>query len=422
LILILLAGAVWASDATVVVWGASVADTPGGKTVARLPAGVLVTEEKRENGYSRVSFRGIKGWTRQDNLRVYDGRLDDMRERTVLAQGIPSEGGKYYIYYWVDGKIRKYSVADRFAEAAQRCAPVSEIRFSPRSDMLLLEGVTTNGGAAHHLALFQFPTGKTTLLASFPEGDNAIEGTMFSKNGAYLAVIFRASEQRSLAVYRTDTGDYVGGVKDISGAAWSSQNLVLYDRSRIWIVPALDKSGLADYSWTKESHLTNIREEWLNDGELQISANPEDVAIASTSGVFRIQLSTRQVIRTQYKGLLVSDDGALNFSLRGGVPSLRLTASDQPFEEYSGAEPKSEFLRFCGTNFIAKKKYDKLDSLFLVNSKGEEVYRYRSIDQAEAASDNGILAEQETDKDISLIVIEDPWKGQFYVILDKEGK
>ena len=99
------------------------------------------------------------------------------------------------------------------------------------------------------------------------------------------------------------------------------------------------------------------------------------------------------------------------------IPNL-----EHDLEIFRGASPEAIFEAFADSNIVGRAKYEKIDTLFLYSDSGEVIYRYKAIDDPMAVGETGIAAEVSSEKDLTILSIEDPNKEEFFYIFEKGGK
>ena len=402
---------------TVISWDAQLYSDMGlNNKLTNLPPASVVTIEKIDNTVCKVSYKNIKGFMKIRNLSIYKGLFSNIGPKTVISPDIFKENGKWYLYYYHNGKINKLNVNERFVENSQKLEEIYAIYSSHHNDLLVLEGITTNNQETHHYMVYNFNSGKSSYIGSFPEDNIKITGIGFPDNASYLSLKMDVEGNHFVAIYKTDNGEAIAFAKDTLNVNWLGQSVLLNNNRFLWYYGISDSIANMDISYSKEFDITRIKSEWLRNGSLESAVRDDEYFINTPQGVIKFDISTKETSKTPFKSLLWNHDKNLNYYLKNDSVYLKDLKVNTLLNEFCGQDPKVDFIEFCQTNFIGKKKYDKIDSLFLFSMNGQEVYRYCSIDNPSSISEIGILAELNIEKNLSLITIENPHTGQFYFI------
>lgn len=422
LVLVLfLAGPLFAAEATVSSWDATVVRKPGSdKIVGTLVPGMVVNAGKKLSGYTKISFKNINGWVPSGSLTAIGEQFSNVKNVPVLSGKIVSENGKEFLFYYHNGRIVKYNVTERLQDSSQNVKEIEAIYPSTRSDLFLLEGTVRNGEETRNYRLFYYSSGKTLNVGSFPGYRVSLETFQFSANSDYLAAVYLVDGQYITCVYNTGSGELVAYARRAKRANWINNSLlVLNNNDRFW---TMDMGGLSDpdISYRADRLLVWAPESWKVSGEVESRVIDGVFYVQTRKGVYELDIQTRKTKWTPYRSLLLNPAKTLNFYFSDDTKQLRDMRNNSVMKMFSGKSPQVDFIAFAQTNIIGRTKYEKIDTLFLYGPDGKEIYRYRSIDEPEAFGDSGVLADIALDKNLMLLTVEDPWKKQFYLILEKE--
>lgn len=421
LLLFFLAGALYSAEATVSSWDAVVVKKPGSeKTVGVLVPGMIVNTGKKQGGYTKISYRNISGWVPSGSLTMFDELFSNVKSVPVLSRKIVNENGKDFLFYYHNGKIVKYNVTEKLQDSSQNVKEIVGIYPSARNDLFFLEGTIRNGNEINQYRLFYFSSGKTLNVGSFPGYRVSMETFQFSANSDYLAVVYIVEGQYIACVYNTGSGELIAYAKRAKRVNWINNSLlVLNNNDRFW---TMDVSGLADpdIGYRADRLLIWAPESWQISGEVESSVMDGTLYVQTPKGVYELDVQTRKTKWTPYRSLMLNPNRTLNFYFNESSKQLRDLRDSSILKNFSGSNPRIDFIAFAQTNIIGRTKYEKIDTLFLYGPDGKEIYRYRSIDEPEAFGDSGVLADIAQDKGLMLLTVEDPWKKQFYLIMEKE--
>jgi hypothetical protein len=386
-----------------------------------LPPGSEVTVSKISGGFIQVSYNGIPGWVRRDNLAVYSGTLSDIKSRPGLSKKIIRENGKDYLFFHNRDKLIKYNITDRTEEVSQEVPDFQELYPAQRNGLFILKGISTNGPEADNIAAFDISTGKSVYLGSFREDSFVISDIKFSDDGAFAGILFTVYGQRIICIYRTDSGEFCGYASNAYDFNWKNSILVLNDNRNFW---AFDMSAPVKdtLNFSKDNLLIHVKPEWLKGGFLKASIRNDILYIDSRQGVLSYDFNLKTLQVTPLRGLVFNDDMSLNYYLEGDRADVYNFKLKHDVEIFRGSAPEAVFEAFADSNIIGRAKYEKIETLYLYSDSGEVIYRYKAIDDLMAVGETGIAAEVNSEKDLTILSIEDPNKEEFFYIFEKGGK
>lgn len=424
LVLAFSSGRFYALPATVNSWNARMEiENPQkkGGFLTLLP-GTAVQTDKSGVAFFHISYNGFSGWIRKDYLTVYNGSLSDIGSKPFLSKKIIREEGKDYLFLFNKGKLVKYNITDRAEDISQNVGDLGEIYQSPRNTLFLLKGISTNNSIVDNLELFDIASGKTLFIGSFREDTFEISGIKFSAGADFLGILFSVRGRQLLCIYRTDSGAMCTYSTDASGFNWRGSLLVLNDNKNFWAydfsAPIADNN--ADY---KEGNLLfKIRPEWEKAALLKSDIRNDILYIDARAVVLSYDFNLKTVSATPLKSLKFSDDMNLDYYFINDRAYLYNFRLGRDIGIFGGSQPEMSFEAFAVSNIIGRGKYDKIDTLFLYSDTGELIYRYKGIDDPMAIGDTGIIAEIDTEKDLTILSIEDPVKQEFFYVFDRGGK
>lgn len=395
-------------------------DAAGRELITNLMPGSIVSVEKVQGTVCRIQYRGQKGFIRTAQLAFYDRLFSNIENRVLLSSRFIYENNAWHVFYYKPGKLVKFNTVNRSVADSRKLENLSEIHPSPRNDLFLLEGVVTNGGrATHHFALYYFQSGRMLYIGGFDEETVKITAITFSPAANYVALTFRADGEYYSSVYRTDNGERIAVARKASGASWLGQTLVLSDTASFWAASITDMSLDTDISWRRESELVKVKPEWISAGKVDSAVVKDILLVDAPSGSLRIDPAERKILTTPYRGLLLNDDLSLNYDMRGESAWLKNLAQNRLLPGFQGGNPEIDFVAFSGTNIIGKRRYEKVDTLFLYSPEGKELYRYKAIDAPMAMAPNGYIAEISTDRNMLLLSVEDPVTGRLMFYMEE---
>ena len=414
------AGAVHSFDATVSSWDTAAVRKPGSdKVVGKLVPGMVVSAGKKQGGYTKVSYRNINGWVPTSCLTPVGELFSNVKSVPVLSRKIINENGKDFLFYYNNGRIVKYNATENLQDSAQNVKEITAIYPSTRNDLFLLEGVVRDGDDVRNYRLYHFSSGKSVNVGSFPAYRVSLETFQFSANGDYLASVYLVDGQYIACVYNTGSGELVAYAKRAKRVNWINNTLlVMNNNDRFW---TMDMGGLSDQDigYREDRLLVWAPASWQIAGEIESRVIGGVFYVQTQKGVFELDVQSRKTRWTNFTSLILNPERTLNFSFSGDSKKLRNLKDHVNLKDFTGSSPKNEFISFAGTNVIGRAKYEKIDTLFLYGPDGKELYRYRSIDEPEAFGDSGVLADIAQDRNLMLLTVEDPWKKQFHLVMEK---
>lgn len=409
-------------NATVIKWDTRFMDAAGGsKAKLLLGPGMVVTVDKTGGEYSLVNYNGDKGWVKTRNIASYISQNPSVKSKPLLSGKIFQENDNDYLFYYKDNRLYKLNATDRVVESSQKIKDITDIYPSTRNGLFLLEGVTTNSaeGAVHHLHSYEFTTGKTAYIGSFPERNVSIESVEFIKNSEYVAVILMVDDRRIACLYRMDNGELMAYSPDTMHVTYLNGLILLNNRKYFWYYEFSSSEAPVNIGFDKNRKIVDVKSSWIISGVVDSKSIDNEFLISTKAGVISLDLRSKKSEQTPYKSLLFNQNKTLNFYVRGEYAYLKNLKTDQFLSDFQGVEPKVNFVAFAKNNIICRAKYERLDTLFLYNDQGNEIYRYKAIDEPMAINDDGLLAELNFDKDLLVITLENPIKKEFYFIFDK---
>ena len=413
----------FAQEATVNTWSLVITTAPGGgNALFYLLPGMVVNIESAQDYYYKVSYKNIKGWIKKSGLVLWDNNFSNTKGRSQLSKKIFQENGKNYLYYYKNEKFIKYNITDRAIDSTQKLPKdLDSITPTPRNDLFLLQGTTaTNGNPVHHYMIFNFSSGKVTYLFGLQEYFMGIESFQFSENGDYLSVLFYTDRGYLCCLYRTSDGEMADYATRVRGAYWVGNTLVLNSTEYLWTINPGNSYPNMNIGFTKDKMLMPLKSYWLISERIEAKVLDQLLYINTYNGVITLDIKTKEIKQTPYLGLNLSQDKNLNFFTRKEAAYLKNTTNNHYFPDFQGTEPKIEFIGFSRNNIIGRTKYEKIETIFLYDEDGKELYRYKAIDEPMAVSEDGILADINSEKDLNVITIEDPNKQEFFFVFDKE--
>ncbi len=387
-----------------------------------LPPGTVVQIDRSAVGFFHIIYNGISGWIRKDHLAVYDGVLSDLQPKPFLSKKIIRENGKDYLFLFKKGKLIKYNITDRIEEVSQNVPDFQEIYPSSRGNLFLLRGVSTNRAILNNLELYDFLSGKSAYVGSFRDSTFEISDIKFSEDANFVGILFIISGHHIICIYRTDSGAFYTYSTDALQFNWKNSLLVLNDNRYFWAYDLSSPLKELKVNFNKDNLLIKIRPEWGLGNYLKSVVRDDSLYIATRQGIVAFDLNLKTLRKTPFKGLIFNNDMNLNYYFeneRGRMYNFRLR---HDIGIFSGAQPEAVFEAFTESNIIGRAKYEKIDTLFLYSDNGDAVYRYKAVDNPMAFGDTGITAEINTEKDLTILSIEDPDKGEFFYIFDRGGK
>lgn len=421
LLLTFLADGVFAAVATVTSWDATVVRKPGSdKIIGTFVPGTVVNAGKRSSGYTKVSYKNVSGWVPSGSVTATGELFSNVKSVPTLSSRIINENGKDFLFYYHNGKVVKYNVTERLQDSAQNAKELVALYPSTKSDLFLLEGIVRNGEETHHYQLFYFSSGKTLGIGSFPSYRVSLETFQFSADSDYLAAVYLVDGQYITCVYNTGSGEMVAYAKRAKRANWINNSLlVLNNNDRFW---TMDMGGLSDpdIGYRADRLLVWAPESWRISGEVESRVIGGVLYVQTRKGVYELDVRTRKTRWTPYRSLMLNPAKTLNFYFSDNTKQLRDLRNNTVMKAFSGTAPQIDFIAFAQTNIIGRTKFERIDTLFLYGPDGKELYRYRSIDEPEAFGESGVLADIAKDKNLMLLTVEDPWKKQFTLIMEKE--
>jgi hypothetical protein len=352
---------------------------------------------------------------------LFNGGLSDIKPGPGLSKKIIRENGKDYLFFHNRGKLIKYNITDRAEEISQDVPDFQEFYQAHRNGLFLLKGVSTNSPEVDNLAVFDISTGKAVYIGSFREDSFVISDVKFSDDGNFVGILFIVNGQRIICVYRTDSGVFCGYASNAYDFNWKNSLIILNDNRNFW---AYDLSSPVKdtLNFSKDSLLLQVKPEWLKGGFLKAAIRNDMIFIDSRQGVLQYDFNLKTLHGTQLRGLAFNDDMNLNYYLEGDRANVYNFRLRHDLENFRGSSPEVIFESFAGSNIIGRAKYEKIDTLFLYTDTGDVIYRYKAVDDPMAAGDTGIAAEVSSEKDLTILSIEDPNKEEFFYIFDKGGR
>lgn len=412
-----LAAAGYALDATVNGWDVPVTGKPGGTAVAgTLSPCTIVSVEQVSGSWARIRSGDLRGWVRTRDIVITEKLFSNLKTPGVVSGKIEFENGKHYLYYASSGKLVRYNVTDRLAESSRPVGDVSSIMASRNGDQFVLEGVLRNGEEIRNYVVCQYSSGRIVTLGSFSGSRVLMEDAKFSGSGRHLAVLYAVDGLYYICVYATDSGAIVASSRRGRQINWVGDVLVMNNTEYFWTADAGAGFPDRDIGYKPDRLLVKVRPDWVVNGRVESRVLDDRVLIRAPGGVLSVTLSDKAAGKTDYRGILLNPEQSLEY----GPGGVRNRKTGQPLRVFSGNPPQAEFIAFASTNVIGRSRFEKISTVFLYSENGAEIYRYRSVDEPAAVSDSGILADLSTDKDLMVLSVEDPWKKEFFLIVEKE--
>jgi hypothetical protein len=416
-IIIVGANTAFTLQATVNSWNALLeTDREGGRSIILMP-GTVVDSDKTVEGYLHVSYEGKTGWVRKERMSIYENIFSNEKSRPLLFRKILRENDKDFLFYHMDGKLVKYNITDRLLDIEQRVPDFQEM-YGSSNGLFLIKGIVTNGDTVDNLEIFDIKTGKSAYIGSFKESMVYTGSVKFSGDGSYVSVIYLISGKRILCVYKTSSGVMTAYTTEALDSNWRNSLLIISDYSDFWTIDLTSppQDGKLDYN---PGNLLFSVKPGIQSRFLKSEIVNGDLYADTGKGVLKYDFLDKSVTQTMLKSLNFNRDLSLNYYQAGGRIILHNFKLGHDLYEFCGKEPEVDFVFFTDSGIIGRAKYEKIDTIFLYSVNGGSIYRYKAIDDPAACGDNGILAEIDQERDISILTVEDPEKQEFFYILGK---
>jgi hypothetical protein len=393
------------------------------KIITTLVPAMVVNIQKMNHDYTKISYKGFQGWAKTKNLTFYENIFSNIKNKVALSEKIFQDKGKYYLVYYKDGRLNKYNISERIIESYQNIREMESVYPSPDNDLFLIEGIATNDTETRNFQIYRFSSGQSTYLGSFPKNRFNLQGFQFSLDAQYIAFVFLVDDIYLTCLYKADNGELIGYARGAYGINWAGRQFLLNNSKVFWAYDPGSSIPNLDMNYSEDKLFIKASQNWLRDGQIESKIEGEKLYVNAQNGVLEIDLKTRAIAKTPFKSLVFNQTKILNFYVQNSVSYLKNVKKNQSYSEFQGAEPSADFVSFSSSNILARKKYEKIDTLFLYDEEGKEIYRYRSIDEPMAKNENGVLAEAIFEKDVVVIAIESPEKGgDFHFIFQKGQK
>ncbi len=412
---------VFPSVATVQSFNANIYENPGyGKILFSLMPGMVVNIENKDGFYSKVSYKKFDGWVLSRDLQVYDNLFSNVKSKVLITKNIFQEKDRNFLIYYNKGKLIKYNLNDRLVENFQKIKDLDSIYSSPKNDIFLLEGVTTNGIEVHNFEVYNFSSGKSVYIGSLAGNLIKLESVHFSEDSENLCLILRIGGSYYTVLYKSDSGELQAFAKNSHWVNWSGNLLVMNNNDYFWYFNVESAITNMDVGYQPDRVIVKIKQDWRQSAEIESSIISNNLYILTKNGVLALDLNTKEMTVTPFRSLIFNNSRTINFYTHNESAVLKNLTGNNIYPEFSGREPKIEFVSFLGKGIIGRTKIDKIETLILYSGEGKELYRYKAVDDPDAESSGGIMVQLNNDKDMSIINVEDPEKGRFYLIRDKE--
>lgn len=416
LVLLMLASVpVFGLEATVDSWGAALTEEAGGgKKLMTLTPGQTVRLEKRAGDNYRVTADGVRGYVNGRFITPNPQIFSNVWGRVIVAPLITQESGRDFLYYCRKDRMVRYNLTDRLADGSQNIRGVSSIAAMHPSGLMVVEGIVTNGDSEiHTYQFFSYSTGKSALFGAFPDGVVQIDEVVFSDDGSFAVIEMRVNGERILQFYRTDNGERIAYSTKARQAALFSGRIFLIGPDNVWAVSYSDAVRIRDINYRKEFSLSG----WKKQPVYGVRNAGGELLVRALGGVYRLQ-GDAAFEKTPDQAYVFNSSRTVGYSSIGGVDRIWKLDGSMMLDAFSGNSPRIEFLDFKGPNLLGRAKYERIDTLFLYNDAGKEIYRYKTIDEPDAESGNGILAEVMIDRNWCWIAVEDPQNQAFFYITE----
>jgi hypothetical protein len=390
----------------------------GGDTVEVLQLGAKINIIREGNISYLVSYERTRGWIKKSSVVQYPQRFSNVDKMSGISSKIYFENGNYYLPVFHNERLHKLNVDTLEIEASQRIDNIVSIYPSPNNEVFLINGVFNEEGIIHNFAIYNFINGRTTFLGSFAEDKLILEKVSFSADASHVAIRFRKGQAPYLAVFSVDNGKLVAFDKQSDTSAWYNNSLIMNNNSHFWKYDFKTLSdAVTDISYTKEREILPVRRDWVVGNTVESEIFGSELYINAQRGVVALNLDNLQISSTPFQSLNIDVSRTLNFYTTSRGSFLRNVLDNTNLRNYSGANPRNRFVRFVGNNILYRRTIDKIETLFMeFTGQDKEDYKFKTIEEPSAYSENGILAEIAEERDKKIILIENPNIGKFNII------
>ena len=374
-----------------------------------LPVRVL-SQTKR---YILVVRGRLKGWVSSRNIVLTPSPFANIGEAALLAPQIPLSGKNAFLYYYFKKRIFKYSVIERKNKSSQNIGLISQILANNNREKFLVEGVHTNRSDIHSLGLFDYNNAHIQLLGSFVKKSVIVADSSFSPDNKYIAVSFKIGSKMAAVLYSAENGRYIGTALNTDGITWTDYGPVFHNKRNFWLIrfsnltnENLDFNKKRLLFKTVKLHGTRHLAIRFYNGRLYVKAGGR---------VKYYDFQQNKLIGSRLKTV----DFDNNFKLQHLKSGLVTINGGKRYSRFGGARPRYRFESFIGNFVLYRRQKNKLSSYFLApinDPYSDKAYQYKAIDEINAQSDNGILAQIATDGDKSIIWVENPHTARFEII------
>ncbi|MCX7820247.1 MAG: hypothetical protein N2258_01055 [Brevinematales bacterium] len=378
-----------------------------GKEIGVIVFGRIVNAKKMpSDGKIQIIFDGKEGFVNKKDLVFYNNVFSDIEGKArIISQG------KDIMFFYFRNSIYKFNYLDRKVVKKREIKGIFDIVPSSKENIFLIEGITTNDSKeVHNLLIYDFETGSSVYLGSFDNDIVGIENIKFLKDSEYVAILFNRSGKKTIFIYKTINGKLIGYSSDAYGVFDYDNHIFLYNNKYIWFF----REG--DSNFSNDKLLIDIPDKWLYKNELNYKIEDGNFYVKTKDGVIKYDFTKKESYKMPFKSLEWNSDRNLNFYEIGENEFL----IDLEKNKTINISPNYSFYSFVGSNYIVSGKFGKINSYFIFNKDGKEIYRYKAIDKIDFIFENGVVADVIFEDKNCIIFVESPEKGKYYVAFIKE--
>ncbi len=391
------------------------------KVLGYLDLGAQVRIQKPKGSLFYISKNDLKGWISASRVTVSSDLFSNVDNPVILCPRIIQDNEQAYLYFYTKENIIKYDIYNRKKVSAYKSGFINNIYAYGRGNQLLVEGIFTNSSVIQNLRILHLDNGQYIDLFSYNNKKALFLNGEFSEDGQYIALQFQAAGNSHVAVYKCDNGQYVGTAKNASKSFWQGHTVIFQDGNSLWNVD-LDTVNHPDLSFKDDRTIIKLSTSEIPRDGMESAYQDGVIYYETRSGITGYDLIKKEKVKTGLKSLEFDPAFQLNHVENGDSHKLIALSSGNSYSYFSGTKPRYKFLQFLDGFLIYSRQVEKLDTLFICpvnNPYDDNAYKYKAIDEIDAYSDNGILAQITHDKDLSAILVEIPQLKNFFVILLK---
>lgn len=387
------------------------------KAVGYLYTGMLVNIERKDSDKALVSFGKIRGWIQLSALTVYNEKFSNIKENIVLSDKIYKQDGFYYLTYYFKNKLHKFNIDSRSVATSQKTDSIASIVPSKNPDIFIIKGVyDKNGKQIENYSVFDFATGESIFVASFDTKMIKVNSIEFSDSSDYFYIKYSAKNNQGVAIYSTKTAKLIAHSKSVLTAQWWKDAIIFNNKSYFWARNMNKVQSAENISYTSNSQMLKVKSEWIINSAIDSIVDGNVLYILGKNGVIAYNIISHNISKTPFKSLTITPNKTYNFYIKGGRRYLYNVNKQYNVKSFSGLKPKYRFVQFVGNKILYRKPVEKIDTLFLLTPGVDDPYKFSVIEDIEAVSEDGIIAETIKEKDLIFLMIEDANEKQFYLM------